>query len=91
MKGADVIKYARLNGESPGAIYFIDHPDNAPLDFGCVDIRGDDIRFLDLRFTVGMLVCITSDNEKRMMQLVDACRKYGARQIAFSLFRKYYS
>lgn len=91
MRGADAIKAERLRGNAPGAVYFIDHPDNAPLEFGCVDVRGDDIRFLDLRFVVGMLVCITSDNENRLKQLEDACRKFGAKQIAASLYQKYYS
>lgn len=91
MRGADIIKSERLRGNAPGAIYFIDYPDKSPLEFGDVDVTGDDIRFLDLRFVVGMLVCITSNDEKRMNQLEDACRKFGARQIASGLYRKYYS
>lgn len=90
MKGAEAIIKARLSGQAPGAVYFIDYPDKAPLELGDVDIRGDVIHLLDLRFVAGMLVCITSDDEKRMMQLVKQCEKYHPRQIAFGLHRKYY-
>lgn len=90
MKGAEAVIKARLAGVAPGAIYFIDHPDNAPLELGCVDIRGDNIPLLDLRFVAGMLVCVTSETNERMEQLVAQCRKFRARQIAYSLYRKYY-
>lgn len=90
MKGADAIIKARVEGRAPRAIYFIDYPDKAPLELGDVDIRGDVIPLLDLRFVVGMLVCITSDNEERMMQLVKQCEKYHPKQLVYSLYTRYY-
>lgn len=90
MKGAEAIIHARLNGVAPGAIYFIDHPDTADLDLGCVDVRGDSLVTPDFRFVAGMLVCITSTQQSRLDRLTDLCRKFGARQIAASLYRKYY-
>lgn len=90
MKGAEAVIKARLAGLAPGAIYFIDHPDNLPLELGDVYVHEDIIPLLDLRFVAGMLVCVTSETQERMEQLVAQCRKFGARQIAYSLYRKYY-
>lgn len=90
MRGNDKIIQSRLAGVAPGAIYFIDHKDDAELEFGDVYVFGDHIGTLDLRFVAGMLVAITSDNQKRMEQLVAQCRKFHARQIAYGLQSKYY-
>jgi len=90
MKGAEAVIKARLAGLAPGAIHFIDHPDNLPLELGDVYVHEDIIFLLDLRFVAGMLVCVTSETQERMEQLVAQCRKFGARQIAYSLYRKYY-
>ncbi len=90
MRGNDKIIQARLSGRAPGAIYFIDYPDTAPLELGDVDVTGDQLHMLDLRFVAGMLVGITSDNQQRMEQLVAQCHKFHARQISYGLRSKYY-
>lgn len=90
MRGHDAIIKARLAGKAPGAIYFIDHPDDLPLELGMVDVRGDIIHLLDLRFVTNMMVCITSDNADRMNELVKLCWKHKPLEIAYSMYRKYY-
>jgi hypothetical protein len=90
MRGDDKIIQARIRRQAPGAIYIIDYPDKSPLELGDVDVYGDTPSMLDFRFVIDMLVCVTSDNEKRMEQLVAQCRKFHARQIAYGLHRKYY-
>jgi len=91
MKGADKIIQARIQGRAPEAInFFLECPFTTPPEFGAVDIEGQEILTLDLRFIVGLLVCVHATNERRMMQMVDRCRKFKARQIAYGLYVPYY-
>lgn len=90
MRGNDKIIQARLSGRAPGAIYFIDYPDAAPLELGDVDVTGDQLNMLDLRFVAGMLVAITSTDKQRMEQLASQCHKFHARQVVYGLRSKYY-
>lgn len=90
MRGDDAIIKARMNHKAPGAIFIIDYQDKSPLELGDVDVYGDNPLMLDMRFVVGMLVCVTSDNEKRMMDIVRQCNKYNPAQVAYGLHRRYY-
>ena len=90
MKGADKIIHARINGMKPAVINIIDYPFALELEPSEVVVHGDNLLDVDLRFVVDCLVTISSTDQKRLDYLVAQCRKFRARQLAYSLYCKYY-
>lgn len=90
MKGSQEIINARMNHRSPAAIYIIDHPNTLPVEFGEVDVYQIPLDKMDLRFTVGLLVGITSVSIERCKAIADLCKKGGARVTTYGVQRKYY-
>jgi hypothetical protein len=90
MKGSQEIINARMNGRSPAAIYIIDHPDTSPMELGEVNVYQMPLDKMDFRFTVGLLVGITSVNIDRCKAIAALCEKGGARATTYGVLRKYY-
>lgn len=90
MKGHDKIIEARRRRQKPAVINFIDYKIKWDLEFGDVWVVDEPLHLLDLRFIVGCLVTISSDNQERCDQLEQLCKQHGAKQIAAGLVRKYY-
>ena len=90
MKGSQDIINARMTGRSPAAIYIIDHPNTLPIEFGEVDVYLIALDKMDFRFTVGLLVGITSLTIDRCKAIAALCEKGGARATTYGVQRKYY-
>jgi hypothetical protein len=90
MKGSQEIINARMTGRSPAAIYIIDHPNTLPIEFGEVDVYQMPLDKMDLRFTVGLLVGITSVSIDRCQAIAALCEKGGASATTYGVQRKYY-
>lgn len=92
MKGQDRLVQARLRGRAPGVgVYFetssvepfFDWPETQAPGFPIVWVEpGDDVSRLDLRFVVGLRVCIAASPERDWAPLAEACRKAGAKEVA---------
>lgn len=91
MKGHDHIIRNRLMGVKPVVINIIDYPFTLELEPTEVVVHGDRLLDIDLRFVADCLVTITSTDKTRLDWLASQCRKFGARQIAYDLYRKYYA
>ena len=90
MKGSQEIISARMTGRSPAAIYIIDHPDTSMMEFGEVNVYQLPLDKMDFRFTVGLLVGITSVSMDRCKAIAAMCEKGGARATTYGVQRKYY-
>lgn len=90
MRGHDHIIAARLRGIKPVVINIIDRPFSLELEPTEVVVHGDPLLDIDLRFVADCLVTISSLDQKRLDYLVQQCRKFGARQVAYGLYTKYY-
>lgn len=90
MRGHDHIIQSRIRGVKPPVINIIDCPCKLELEPTEVDVYGDKLVDIDLRFVADCLVTICSTEQKRLDYLVNQCRKFRARQLAYDLHRKYY-
>ena len=90
MRGHDHIIHARMRGIKPAVINIIDRPFALELEPSEVVVYGDKLIDVDLRFVADCLVTISSLDEKRLNYLVDQCRKFAARQVAYGLYYKHY-
>ena len=82
MKGHDGIIAMRMKGYKPRAVFINDYPCKTDWEeFGeipTVCVSGDNLITLDLRYTVGLQVHISSDSEKRAKTLLELCKKHSA-------------
>ena len=90
MRGHEHIIQARTRGIKPSVINIIDYPFALELEPTEVVVHGDRLIDVDLRFVADCLVTITSTEQERLDYLVNQCRKFHARKIAYDLYRKYY-
>ena len=88
MKGADKIIKLRLMGRKPAVINLWDYPVSWQLEPQEVDVYGNHIQHLDLRFVMDCLVTVTS--ETRNKELEDLCYACGAKQVASGPWVKFY-
>lgn len=83
MRGADKLIELRRSGRRPAVVFLNDYPTHAAyLDGTTVDISGDDLSGLDLRFLVGLTVSTGATTEKRAMAILEACKHAGAAVVA---------
>ena len=90
MRGHDHIIHARMRGIKPPVINIIDYPFTLELEPTEVVVHGDKLIDIDLRFVADCLVTVCSTDQKRLDHLVNQCRKFRARQVAYDIYRKYY-
>jgi hypothetical protein len=89
MRGHQPLIAMRRRGIRPASVWLsVDMPDPMTADWqqwaksAAVDIDPtDSIGLLDLRFTVGMLVCIQGLNRERCMALHERCREAKAARV----------
>lgn len=85
MKGHDGIIKMRMQGYKPSAIWLLDYPcSTAWEEFGddpVVCVHNDNLNTLDLRYTVGLLVHISSYSEDRAKTLFELCKQHSAMKI----------
>ncbi len=83
MRGADKLIALRRTGRRPAVVFLNDYPTPAAfLDGTTVDISGDDLVGLDLRFLVGLTVSTGSETVERAKAIFDACKRAGASAVA---------
>lgn len=92
MKGHDRLVQARLRGRAPGVgVYletssvepFYDWPETQAPGFPIVWVEpGDDVSRLDLRFVVGLRVCIAGSPDREWLPIAEACVAAGAKAVA---------
>lgn len=83
MRGHHKVIELRQSGKRPAVVFVNDYPTNpAYLDGTTVDISGDDLAGLDLRFLVGLVVSTGSHNEARAQAILEACKRAGAAMVA---------
>lgn len=87
MKGHEPLIRMRLAGKVPQSIYIEDHKSLNTNDwhiFGelpCINIEGDELYNLDLRFCLGLVVNISSFSETRAKALLSMAKDAKARVI----------
>ncbi len=85
MKGHDGIIKMRIRGYKPEAIFILDYPCNTAWeefqDDPTVCVHGDNLNTLDLRYTVGLQVHISSYSEQRAKTLLELCKRHSAGRI----------
>lgn len=87
MKGHEPLISMRLNGQTPPAVYIEDHYSYTHKDwhlFGelpCVNIENDPLSAIDLRFTIGLIVSISSFSEDRAKALFKMAKDAKARVV----------
>lgn len=85
MKGHDDLIRMRVGGMAPEVIFINDYPCKTDWfvhgDYCTVSVYEDPIRTLDLRFVVGLKVIISTDNENRAKDLLDACIQANAHMV----------
>jgi hypothetical protein len=88
MRGADKLIELRRSGRRPAVVFLNDYPTHAAfLDGTTVDISGDDLSGLDLRFLVGLTVSTGATTENRAKAILEACKRAGAAVVACCLIR----
>lgn len=86
MRGHDAIISMRKAGKKPGVVFINDF--NCKTDWDLwddhptIDVSGDKIYGLDLRFLVGVAVSISSCDEKRAKALFNACKRASCSVVA---------
>lgn len=87
MRGADKLIALRKAGKRPAVVFLNDYPTNPEIaaevfDGTTVEIAGDDLSGLDLRFLVGLTVSTGAATEKRARAILEACKHAGAAVVA---------
>jgi hypothetical protein len=87
MKGHEPLIQMRMSGKAPQAIYIEDHMSFNSNDWHrynelpCINVAGDEITSIDLRFAVGLIVNISSFSEKRAKALFSIAKDAKARVV----------
>lgn len=87
MKGHEPLIHMRMSGKAPEAVFIEDHKSlNAHdwhlyTDIPCVNVEGDELYNIDLRFCVGLIVQISSFSEERAKALLFIAKQAKARVI----------
>jgi len=83
MNGHEPIIAMRLSGKKPEIVFIEDFDGNPEWEkfgeFPTVSVKGDDIKTLDLRFLVGLVVSASGSTEKRSKELLEACKRHKVR------------
>lgn len=86
MRGHETIVRMREQGAKPSFVFINDYPcDTDWFETGhtaCVCVDGDTPAALDLRFLVGLSVCVASRDEKRAKALFELCKESGVQRVA---------
>ncbi len=83
MRGHQKLIELRQSGMRPAVVFVNDYPTNpAYLDGTTVDISGDDLTGIDLRFLMGLTVSTGSQTEVRAREILEACKRAGAALVA---------
>ena len=89
MRGHEEIIKMRMKGKAPELVY-LDDFESALSDWQqleiepVVSLNNDILESLDLRFLVGLNVCVTSRSEIRAKRLFEACKAAGAKWVGAS-------
>lgn len=89
MKGHEGIIQMRMKGQAPELVY-LDDFESTLSDWvenqttPTVSLKNDNVETLDLRFLVGLSVCVTSRTEDRAKRLFKACKAAGAKWVGAS-------
>ena len=85
MKGHDGIIKMRMRGYKPEAIWLLDYPCSTAWeefqDDPVVCVHNDNLNTLDLRYTIGLDVHISSYSVDRAKTLLDLCVKHSASKV----------
>jgi hypothetical protein len=87
MKGHQPLIHMRMYGKAPQAVFIEDHKSlNAHdwhlyTDMPCINVEGDELHNIDLRFCVGLIVQISSFSEVRAKTLLTIAKQSKARVI----------
>ena len=85
MRGHEGILKMRKRGYKPSAIWLLDYPCETGWeefqDDPVVCVDGDNLNTLDLRYTIGLLVHISSYSEERAKALFELCKEHSAKCI----------
>ena len=82
MKGHEQLIEMRLNRMKPDWVFLEDLnivSDWSSGDYPTINVYGDDLKTLDLRFLVGLRVLASSDDENRAKELLEACKRHRVR------------
>jgi putative intracellular protease/amidase len=79
MRGHQKVIELRKKGYKPAIVFLNDYQTPAwALDGTTVDISGDLVEGLDLRFLVGLMVSTGATTETRAKAILEACKRAGA-------------
>jgi hypothetical protein len=87
MKGHEPLIRLRMAGKAPAFISIEDHKSLTSHDWHlynetpCINVDGDELHNLDLRFCVGLIVNISSFSENRAKTLLSIAKQAKARVI----------
>lgn len=82
MRGHDKLIAMRSMGLRPVTVFINDYRTPAKyLDGTILDVTGDDMNTVDMRFLVGLTVSIASTTEERAKAILEACKRGGAAKV----------
>ena len=91
MRGHETILAMRQQGKRPSIVFLNDFPCQTDWayrgDSATVNISGEAVETLDLRFLVGMTVSVLSTDENRATAILEACKAAGAAVVAVGCAR----
>jgi hypothetical protein len=83
MRGHDKLIELRSRGLRPEVVFLNDYKTRPEFFDGTnIEIEGEEMSLIDLRFLVGLSVAASSSCEIRARQILEACKKSGARMVA---------
>lgn len=87
MRGHDKLIDLRRKGLRPPLVFLNDYPTDPRLakevfDGSTIEIAGEPIESLDLRFLVGLRVSAGASTESRAKAILEACKRVGAAMVA---------
>lgn len=87
MRGHQQLIDLRSRGVRPAVVFLNDYRSrpavaDAVFDGQTVEIDGDDLSLLDLRFLVGLTVSTGASTEQRARDILQACKAAGAAAVA---------
>lgn len=89
MRGHDKLIELRSRGLRPDVVFLNDYKTKADFFDGTnIEIEGEEISLIDLRFLVGLKVAASSSCENRARQILEACKRSGAKMVAVCHIRE---